>query len=113
MDINTLIQRGNLMYIVTSTVVVPEEKTQDLIDIYRKRSRRVDKAPGFHSFRLIQNTKKRNELTVHLEWHSKEAYMEWVRSSEFKEIHDLEKHYPDKALAGIVPKVHQYEVVAE
>jgi heme-degrading monooxygenase HmoA len=101
------------MYIVTSTVTVPEEKTDDLIAIYQNRSRRVDKAEGFHSFRLIQNTKKLNELTVHLEWHSKEAYMNWVKSDEFKEIHELEKHYPDQQLAGIVPKVRQYEVVAE
>lgn len=48
------------MYIVT----VPKEKTDDLIAIYQKRSRRVDKAEGFVSFRLIQNTKKLNELTV-------------------------------------------------
>ena len=101
------------MYIVTSTVTVPIEKTDDLIAIYRNRSRRVDKAEGFHSFRLIQNTKKLYELTVHLEWHSKEAYMNWVKSNEFKEIHELEKHYPDQQLTGIVPKVRQYEVVAE
>jgi heme-degrading monooxygenase HmoA len=101
------------MFIVTSTVTVPEEKTDDLIAIYKNRSRRVDKAEGFHLFRLIQNTKKPNELTVHLEWHSKEAYMKWVKSNEFKEIHELEKHYPDQQLAGIVPKVRQYEVVAE
>lgn len=101
------------MYIVTSTVEVPVEKTEDLIKIYKNRSRRVDQAEGFHQFRLIQNTKKLNELTVHLEWHSKEAYLNWVRSNEFKEIHELEKHYPDKDLAGIVPKVRQYVVVAE
>jgi len=89
------------------------EKTQDLIEIYQNRSRRVDQAEGFQQFRLIQNTKKLNELTVHMEWQSKESYMNWVRSNEIKEIHELEKNYPDKALAGIVPKVRQYEVVAE
>jgi heme oxygenase (staphylobilin-producing) len=101
------------MYIVTSTVLVPHEKTDEVIDIYRNRSRRVDQAEGFHSFRLIQNAKKPNELTVFLEWKTKSAYLAWVKSAEFKEIHDLEKHYPDQQLAGIVPKVHQYEVVAE
>ncbi|MGI2327573.1 antibiotic biosynthesis monooxygenase family protein [Planococcus sp. YIM B11945] len=101
------------MYIVTSTVVVPHEKINEVIDIYRNRSRRVDAAEGFHSFRLIQNAKKPNELTVFLEWKTKAAYLAWVKSAEFKEIHDLEKQYPDQQLAGIVPKVHQYEVVAE
>jgi heme-degrading monooxygenase HmoA len=101
------------MYIVTSTVIVPLEKVDEVIGIYRNRSRRVDSAEGFHSFRLIQNTKKPNELTVHLEWQTKAAYLAWVKSAEFKEIHDMEKHYPDQELAGIVPKVRQYEVVAE
>lgn len=101
------------MYIVTSTVTVPTDKIEEVIEIYQKRSRRVDQAEGFTSFRLIQNTKKRHELTVHLEWQTKSAYMAWVKSQEFKEIHDLEKNYPDQELAGIVPKVHQYEVVAE
>ena len=101
------------MYIVTSTVVVPPEKTEEVIGIYQKRSRRVDRAEGFHLFRLIQNTKKKNELTVHMEWHTKAAYMAWVKSQEFKEIHDLEKNYPDQELAKIIPIVRQYEVVAE
>ncbi|PSL40784.1 heme-degrading monooxygenase HmoA [Planomicrobium soli] len=101
------------MYIVTSTVIVPPEKVDEVIGIYQKRSRRVDSAEGFHLFRLIQNTKKLNELTVHLEWQTKEAYLTWVRSAEFKEIHDMEKHYPDQELANIVPTVRQYEVVAE
>ncbi|RNF38372.1 antibiotic biosynthesis monooxygenase family protein [Planococcus salinus] len=100
------------MYIVTSTVLVPPDKTEEVIGIYQNRSRRVDNAPGFHSFRLIQNVKKTNELTVHMEWQTKEAYQAWVRSQEFKEIHDLEKNYPDQELAGIIPKVRQYEVVA-
>lgn len=101
------------MYIVTSTVIVPLEKVEEVIGIYQNRSRRVDSAEGFQSFRLIQNTKKLNELTVHLEWQTKADYLAWVKSAEFKEIHDMEKHYPDQELAGIVPKVRQYEVVAE
>ena len=100
------------MYIVTSAFIVPPEKTDEVIEIYRNRSRRVDNAPGFLSFRLIQNTKKTNELTVHLEWETKAAYIAWATSKEFKEIHELEKNYPDQELAGIIPKVRQYEVVA-
>ncbi|PSL44412.1 heme-degrading monooxygenase HmoA [Salsuginibacillus halophilus] len=101
------------MYIVTATVVVPKEKTEEVINIYRNRSRKVDNVDGFQSFQLLQNDKKPEELTVHMIWDSKEEYLTWVRSDHFKEIHDLEKHYPDQELAGIVPTVTQYEVVAE
>lgn len=101
------------MYIVTSTVLVAPEKTDEVIGIYRNRSKRVDANEGFLSFKLIQNTKKKNELTVHMEWESKGAYLAWARSQEFKEIHEMEKNYPDQELAGIIPIVRQYEVVAE
>ncbi|WP_203332347.1 antibiotic biosynthesis monooxygenase family protein [Planococcus beigongshangi] len=101
------------MYIVTSTVLVSPEKADEVIDIYRNRSKRVDRNEGFLSFKLIQNVKKKNELTVHMEWESKDAYLNWARSQEFKEIHDMEKNYPDQELAGIIPTVRQYEVVAE
>ncbi|QAS53806.1 antibiotic biosynthesis monooxygenase family protein [Halobacillus litoralis] len=100
------------MFVVDSTVIVPEHKAEDLINIYKKRSRCVDEAEGFHSFQLLQNDRKPGELTVHLEWESKEAYLNWARSEQFKKIHELEKRYPDQELQGIVPKVSKYEVVA-
>ncbi|RWZ54927.1 antibiotic biosynthesis monooxygenase [Halobacillus fulvus] len=101
------------MFIVDSTVVVPEHKADELIGIYRKRSRLVDEAEGFISFQLLQNDRKPGELTVHLEWETKQAYLNWARSEQFKKIHELEKQYPDQELKGIVPKVTKYEVVAE
>ncbi|MBN8235475.1 antibiotic biosynthesis monooxygenase [Halobacillus kuroshimensis] len=100
------------MFVVDSTVVVPEHKADDLIQIYRNRSRLVDEAEGFLSFQLLQNDRKPGELTVHLEWESKQAYLNWARSEQFKKIHELEKHYPDEDLKGIVPIVKKYEVVA-
>ena len=100
------------MFVVDSTVVVPEHKADELIHIYQKRSRLVDQAEGFLSFQLLQNHHKPGELTVHMEWESKQAYLSWARSEQFKKIHELEKNYPDKELKGIIPKVSKYEVVA-
>lgn len=101
------------MHIVTSTFKVPEEKAAEVIEIYKNRSKRVDKAEGFLKFQLLQNEKKPDEITVFMVWSSKQTYLNWARSKEFKEIHELEKNYPDQELAGIVPEVHQYQVVAE
>ncbi|REJ10076.1 MULTISPECIES: antibiotic biosynthesis monooxygenase family protein [Halobacillus] len=100
------------MFVVDSMVKVPDHKADELIHIYKKRSRLVDQADGFISFQLLQNDKKPGELTVHLEWESKDAYLKWARSEQFKKIHELEKQYPDQELQGIVPKVSKYEVVA-
>ncbi len=100
------------MFVVDSTVVVPDHKADDLILIYQHRSKLVDQAEGFLSFQLLQNDRKPGELTVHLEWESKQAYLNWARSEQFKKIHELEKQYPDQELQGIVPKVTKYEVVA-
>ncbi|RDI45961.1 antibiotic biosynthesis monooxygenase family protein [Falsibacillus pallidus] len=100
------------MYVVHSTFKVPPEKAEEVISIYQNRSRKVDQAEGFLRFLLFQNDKKQGELTVHMEWESKEYYLKWVTSSEFKEIHDLEKKYPDQELAAVIPTVEKYKVVA-
>ncbi|WP_261134160.1 antibiotic biosynthesis monooxygenase [Bacillus sp. Marseille-Q3570] len=100
------------MFIVHSTVVVPKEKSEEVVKIYQNRSKSVDKAQGFVSFELLQNDKTPEELTVQIKFEDKESYMSWVRSDDFKRIHELEKKYPDKELAGIVPKVRMYSVVA-
>ncbi|GAE35645.1 antibiotic biosynthesis monooxygenase family protein [Halalkalibacter akibai] len=101
------------MYIVHSTFKVPEEKAQEVISIYENRSKLVDQAKGFKRFLLLQNNTKKGELTVQLEWDSREEYLNWVRSEEFKQIHELEKKYPDQELAAIIPQVQQFKVVAE
>ncbi|MBH0158950.1 MAG: antibiotic biosynthesis monooxygenase family protein [Bacillota bacterium] len=101
------------MYTVFSTFDVPNEKADEVINIYKNRSRSVDNADGFVDFLLLQNDKRAGELTVQLIFTSKEAYLKWVRSEEFKKIHDLEKKYPDQELAAVIPTVKQYKVVAK
>lgn len=44
------------MFVVDSTVEVPEHKAEELINIYIKRSRLVDQAEGFISFQLLQKS---------------------------------------------------------
>lgn len=101
------------MYVVHSTFDVPAHKAEEVIAIYRNRSKLVDEAPGFVKFLLLQNDRKPGELTVHMEWASKADYMAWVTGEQFKQIHELERKYPDQELAGIIPSVVKYEVVAE
>jgi heme oxygenase (mycobilin-producing) len=101
------------MYTVFSTFDVPNEKADEVINIYKNRSRSVDNADGFVDFLLLQNDKRAGELTVQLIFTSKDAYLKWVRSEDFKKIHDLEKKYPDQELAAVIPTVKQYKVVAK
>ncbi|NJP38511.1 antibiotic biosynthesis monooxygenase family protein [Alkalicoccus luteus] len=100
------------MYTVFSTFHVPAEKADEVIGIYKNRSRIVDNAPGFLDFLLLQNDKKAGEITVQLFFDTKESYMNWVRGEDFMRIHDLEKKYPDQDLAAIIPSVSQHKVVA-
>lgn len=100
------------MYTVFSTFQVPEDKSDEVINIYKNRSRSVDQAEGFIDFLLLQNDRKAGELTVQLTFSTKELYLKWARSDEFKKIHELEKKYPDKELASIVPTVKKCKVVA-
>ncbi|PZD97701.1 antibiotic biosynthesis monooxygenase [Paenibacillus sambharensis] len=101
------------MYIVQSVVQVPLEKAEEVIGLYQNRSRSVDNQPGFLSFQLLQNEPKPEELIVHMTWETKEHYLAWVTSDDFKRIHELEKKYPDQELASIVPTVRKYVVRAE
>ena len=101
------------IFSVFSTFKVPGEKSEEVINIYRNRSRKVDQAPGFIDFFLLQNEKHPDELTVQLLFEEKEDYLNWVRSGQFKEIHDLEKKYPDQELAGVIPTVTKFKVVCK
>ncbi len=101
------------MYIVNSTFHVPDEKAEEVIGIYHKRSKMVDEYKGFVSFQLLQNDKKPGELTVQLCWESKEDYLSWATSDAYKRVHDLEKKYPDQELASIIPVVNRFHVVAQ
>ncbi len=102
------------MFIVQSTFEIPSiDKVDEVIEIYKNRSRSVDKEPGFLDFNLLQNAKKPTSLTVQILWKTKEDYKNWVTSDSFKKIHELEKKYPDQQLANVVPKVEQFMVVAK
>lgn len=105
--------RGSKMYIVNSVITVPETKVEEVIGIYQSRSRRVDDFEGFQSFRLLQSESKPEELTVQMKWDTKEHFLNWMKSDAYKEIHELEKKYPDAELAAVKPKVYRYKVVAE
>jgi len=97
---------------VHSTFLVRDEQAEEVIEIYRNRSRSVDHSEGFVQFLLLQNDKKLGEITVQLTFETKKQYLEWVRSEDFKRIHELEKKYPNQELAAIIPKVSQFKVVA-
>jgi heme oxygenase (mycobilin-producing) len=106
-------RRGvGFMYIVHSTFAVPDDKADEVISIYHSRSGLVDEAEGFQRFLLLQNEKKPGEITVHMEWDKKEHFMTWIQSEDYKRIHELEKKYPDKDLASIIPSIDKYKVVA-
>lgn len=101
------------MYIVHSTVIVPSEKTDEVVGIYKKRSRLVDEYKGFVSFHLLQNEQRPEELTVQICWETKEDYMKYITSDAYKKVHELERNYPDQQLASIKPKVQRYVMVAQ
>lgn len=101
------------MYTVFSTFDVPPEKAEEVIGIYQNRSRLVDEAEGFVDFLLLQNERRPGELTVQLFFDTKESYLKWARSEDFRRIHELEKKYPDQELAAIIPKVAKCQVVAK
>ncbi|WP_062309336.1 antibiotic biosynthesis monooxygenase family protein [Alicyclobacillus sendaiensis] len=100
------------MYVVYSTIVVPDEWMEDVIALYRDRSRLVDQWPGFVSFALLRNEHRRNELTVQLTWMSKADYLNWARSEDFRRVHARERELIAAGFPAVKPLVRKYEVVA-
>jgi heme-degrading monooxygenase HmoA len=75
------------VYIVQSIIQVPGYKTEDLIGIYRNRSRLVDEQPGFVSFQLLQSETAPEEFVVQTTWQTKSDYIAWVKGTDFQRIH--------------------------
>ncbi|ACV57719.1 antibiotic biosynthesis monooxygenase family protein [Alicyclobacillus acidocaldarius] len=100
------------MYVVHSTIQVPMEWIDDVIALYRQRSRLVDHWPGFVSFALLQNEHRTGELTIQLVWQSKAHYLAWVQSDDFRRVHEREEALVAQGFPHPRPLVRKYEVVA-
>ena len=97
------------MIITTFRIGVSEEKTEDFERKFKSRSKLVEHAPGFISFKLLKTkTDAGLEYILLTEWENQEAHENWVKSREHSEIHKRKAHQP---LPGGITEV--FEVICK
>ncbi|HHY72559.1 MAG TPA: antibiotic biosynthesis monooxygenase [Bacillus bacterium] len=83
------------MIITTFRIAVPEENAVGFEQKFSNRSKLVDQAPGFISFKLLKTkTTAGLEYILLTEWESREDHENWVRSRAHSKIHEAKTHNP-------------------
>lgn len=83
------------MIITTFRITVPEENAEGFEQKFTNRSKLVDQAPGFISFKLLKTQSEAGvEYILLTEWERREDHEKWVNSREHSQIHQAKTHNP-------------------
>lgn len=77
------------MYIAMNRFRIAAGRENDFIEIWKNRESHLDKVPGFREFHLLRGPGD-DETTLfasHVIWESKEAFVDWTNSEEFRKAH--------------------------
>ena len=77
------------MYIAMNRFKIVLGKENDFENVWKNRETHLDKVPGFKKFNLIKGEKKENYTLYasHSVWNSKEDFINWTKSEEFRKAH--------------------------
>lgn len=70
-----------------NAITVPDEGGPELERRFASRNRDVDRMDGFEGFEMLRPTDGSNRYFVMTRWRDDDAFMAWVRSSEFAAEH--------------------------
>jgi heme-degrading monooxygenase HmoA len=74
------------MIVAVNRIFVKDEHKADFERRFSGRSRLVEKMPGFVSIEILKPLDG-NDYLIMTKWRSKEDFMNWVNSAEFKRAH--------------------------
>lgn len=74
------------MFVAVSSIEVPEEHADALVERFRDRARRVDEHDGFRRLRLAKH-KGRPEFWLILEWEDQADFKAYVQHPDFEHAH--------------------------
>lgn len=95
------------MFIAMNRFHVAPGKGQEFEALWRERETYLDQVPGFVHFALLRGDEE-DEYLSHSTWESREAFIAWTESGEFR------KGHAQGSLMGILqgpPRVSLYEAV--
>jgi heme oxygenase (mycobilin-producing) len=102
------------MYVSMSRLRVPDERSAELVEAFRRRAHLVDDADGFVDLQVWQSDRDPGELVMVSRWRDREAFKAYMRSDSHRISHARIDPELDRTikLEGL-DHLHTYEVVAE
>ncbi len=102
------------MYVSMSRLRVELGKSEDLIAAFGRRARLVESHEGFVDLQVWRSDRDPSEVIMVSRWRDKDAFREYMKSSDHRVSHDRMDPSLRKAVKlERLENMHTYEVVAE
>ncbi len=98
------------MIIVCNRIPVNPDHADAFENVFAKRAGLVDGMDGFISYQLLRPTQDGAPYIVMTYWESKEKFIAWTESDEFKQGHAQSGTLPGDAFLGH-PQIEVHQVV--
>jgi len=97
-----------------SRLRVPVDRSDELIAAFRRRARLVDSHEGFIDLQVWRSDRDRSEVIMVSRWKDKDAFREYMKSSDHRESHDRMETMLRRAVKlERLENLHTYEVMAQ
>ena len=102
------------MYVSVSRLRVEVGRSDDLVAAFGRRARLVESHEGFVDLQVWRSDRDPSEVIMVSRWCDKDAFREYMRSSDHRVSHDRMDPLLRKAVKlERLENMHTYEVVAE
>lgn len=101
------------MFVMMNRMTVPDADREHFEELFKTRARAVDRRPGFIKAEMLRPAKG-NTYVVMTHWKDKESFLEWTKSSEYREGHTRVDDFRDaEGKMRLSSHVEMYEVFAD
>jgi heme oxygenase (mycobilin-producing) len=102
------------MYVSVSRLRVPDERSNELVEAFRRRAHLVDDADGFVDLEVWRSDRDPGEIVMVSRWRDRDAFKAYMKSDR----HRVSHRRIDPALNAAIKlerleHMHTYDVVAE
>ena len=102
------------MYISMSRLRIGSERSDDLVDAFRRRLRLVDRAEGFIDLQVWRSDRDPGEILMVSRWRQRCDFTAYMRSEAHRRSHDrIDPELQAAIRLERLEHLHGYEVVAD
>jgi heme-degrading monooxygenase HmoA len=102
------------MYVSLSRLRVPDERSTELVEAFRRRAHLVEEADGFVDLQVWRSDRDPGEIVMVSRWRDRGAFKAYMKSERHRISHDRIDPDLDAAIRlERLEHMHTYDVVAE